>query len=238
LDSPKLINTVFPSNRKKPKLNMQLLKTTLAFTAVVGACNAFVSQYTPLRPSTTRIASSHASEYETSKYYFMEEKQPEQQAKPQAPAQKTIPKKKAKAASHGNAGPFSPAVLLVKEVWGDDTSFNKFRAKVISMHSDVISSFVKTYETPAGEAALKTLFQLVDKDHSGTIEEVELTRAFSVLGFDWLKEKQLKGIFKRADKDGNGAIDMEEWFSAAPSTLRTNLIKLAKKNGGELGFLS
>jgi Ca2+-binding EF-hand superfamily protein len=52
-----------------------------------------------------------------------------------------------------------------------------------------------------------------------------------------LKEKQVKGIFERADTDENGTIDLQEWMTEAPKTLRTNLTKLAKKNGGELGFL-
>jgi hypothetical protein len=211
---------------------MQLLKTTLAFAAIACSCDAFVT-HAPFRHS-TGIASSHASDYETAKFYFMEEKQ--QQLKDPAPAPKApVNKKKA---AHGKTGVFSPAVLLVKDAYGDDAAFNKFRAKVISMHSDVISSFVETSDSATGKAALRTLFQFADRDQSGTIEEEELAHAFSVLGFDWLKEKQLKGIFKRADKDGNGAIDMEEWFSEAPKTLRTNLIKLAKKNGGEMGFLA
>jgi len=211
---------------------MQLLKTTLTVAALACSCNAFVSN-APSRPL-TQIASSQASHYDMAKYYFMEEKQT--QITPPAPVKQTPPKK-AKAA-HGKTGLFSPAVLLVKEAWGDDAAFNKFRAKVISMHSDVIASFVETSDSTVGKAALKTLFDLADRDRNGTIEEEELAHALNVLGFDWLKEKQLKGIFKRADKDGNGAIDMDEWFNEAPSTLRTNLIKLAKKNGGELGFLA
>jgi hypothetical protein len=215
---------------------MQLLKTTLAFAAIACTCNAFVT-HTPFRHS-TGIASSQTSSADcgdTAKFHFMEEKQ-QQQLKASAPAPKApVNKKKA---AHGKTGVFSPAVLLVKDAYGDDAAFNKFRAKVISMHSDVISSFVETSSSAAGKAALRTLFQFADRDQSGTIEEEELAHAFSVLGFDWLKEKQLKGIFKRADKDGNGAIDMEEWFSEAPKTLRTNLTKLAKKNGGDMGFLA
>jgi hypothetical protein len=212
---------------------MQLLKTTLAFAAVTCSCSAFVSNASS-RP-TSHIANTPAGDYGMAKYYFMEEKQ--QEVEPPAPASKKAPPKKAKAA-HGKDGLFSPAVLLVKEAWGDDAAFNKFRAKAISVHSNVISSFVETSDSSVGKAALETLFKIADRDQNGTIEEEELAHALSVLGFDWLKEKQLTGIFKRADKDGNGAIDMEEWFKEAPSTLRTNLIKLAKKNGGELGFLA
>jgi hypothetical protein len=31
---------------------------------------------------------------------------------------------------------------------------------------------------------------------------------------------------------------MEEWMREAPKTLRTNLVKLAKQNGGDLGLLA
>ena len=85
---------------------------------------------------------------------------------------------------------------------------------------------------------MKSLFSMADKDKNGTIEESELALAFQFLGFDWLKEKQVRSILQRADKDQNGVLDMEEWLSEAPKTLRTNLIKLAKKNGGELGLLA
>jgi len=151
-----------------------------------------------------------------------------------APKKKVAPKKKGGAVH--KQGIFSPAVLAAKAVLGDE-QLNKIRAKAISMHSDVIASFVDTYELPTGQAALKALFSVADKDGNGTINENELSTAFETLGFSWLKEKQVKGIFKRADTDESGAIDLQEFMSEAPKTLRTNLIKLAKNNGGELGFL-
>ena len=42
---------------------------------------------------------------------------------------------------------------------------------------------------------------------------------------------------KRADLDKNGDIDWDEYVRAAPKTIRTNLVKLAKKNGTEMGLL-
>ena len=72
---------------------------------------------------------------------------------------------------------------------------------------------------------------------NGVICQHELSTALQTLGFDWLKDKQVSGILKRADLDDNGAVDVEEFMREAPKTLRTNLIKLAKKNGGELGLL-
>ena len=42
---------------------------------------------------------------------------------------------------------------------------------------------------------------------------------------------------KRADLNKNGVLEYDEFVVAAPKTLRTNLVKLAKKNGGEMGLL-
>ena len=44
--------------------------------------------------------------------------------------------------------------------------------------------------------------------------------------------------FEGADLDANGYLDYQEWRKEAPKTLRTNLIKLAKRNGGEMGLLA
>jgi EF-hand domain pair len=134
-------------------------------------------------------------------------------------------------------GMFSPAVRAAKVLLGEE-QLNKVRAKAISKHSEVISGFVDTYETAFGNTVLKQLFKLADKDKNGSISKDELEVALTSLGFDWLKEKQIQGIFARADADGNGTISLDEWIAEAPKTLRTNLVKLAKKNGGELGFLS
>jgi Ca2+-binding EF-hand superfamily protein len=151
------------------------------------------------------------------------------------PQQKSANKKKS-SKSH-QEGIFSSVVLVAKDVLGDET-LNKIRAKVISKHSDVIGSFVDTADTKLGKAVLQALFEAADKNGNGFIEQDELAAALGSLGFDWLKEKQLQGIFARSDADSNGSIDLNEWMKEAPKTLRTNLIKLAKKNGGELGFLS
>ena len=57
------------------------------------------------------------------------------------------------------------------------------------------------------------------------------------LGFRFLGDKQIQGIFERAGGAERGFITLEEWIVEAPKTLKTNLVKLAKTNGGELGFL-
>ena len=134
-------------------------------------------------------------------------------------------------------GILSPVVLAAKKALGEE-KLNKLRAQVISLHSDTIKGFVDTVgSTQAGKAALKALFNVADENHNGKIEEEELAHALQAVGFEWLQEKQIHGIFDRADADHNGAIDVEEWLQEAPRTLRTNLVKLAKKNGGELGLL-
>jgi aspartate 1-decarboxylase len=148
---------------------------------------------------------------------------------------KAVPKPKG-AATH-KAGVFSPVVLTAKQVIGDER-LNKIRAKVISMHSEVIGSFVDTYDSPIGKSVLKSLFEVADLNHNGNIDEAELSAAMETLGFSWLQAKQIAGIFKRADLDENGSIDFDEFMKEAPKTLRTNLIKLAKKNGDEMGLLS
>jgi len=157
---------------------------------------------------------------------------------PPVEQKKTVPNKKAKKApeGHGKNGPFAPVVLLAKNVLGDE-KLNTIRGKAIGLHSKVIGNFVDTYDSALGEIALRTLFDIADSNKNGSIEKEELAKALRGLGFD-LKDAQIQGIFDRADKDGNGLIDFEEWRKEAPGTLRTNLIKLAKRNGGDLGFLA
>merc|ERR1711981_483290 len=145
--------------------------------------------------------------------------------------------KKGKGGKEDPQGLFAPAVLLTKEIIGEP-KLNKLRGKIIAMHSDVIGKFTETAQTQFGNQVLKVLFTLADKDGNGTIDEQELTVALNALGFDFLKEKQIAGIFKKADGDNSGALDFEEWEKATPKALKTALIKLAKKNGHELGFLA
>jgi hypothetical protein len=156
------------------------------------------------------------------------------------PKKEVVEKKaapKAKGGAAHKSGVFSPVVLTAKQVIGDER-LNKIRAKVISLHSEVIGSFVETYDSPIGRSVLKSLFEVADLNHNGTIDEAELSAAMETLGFSWLQAKQIEGIFKRADLDDNGSIDFDEFMKEAPKTLRTNLIKLAKKNGDEMGLLS
>jgi hypothetical protein len=153
---------------------------------------------------------------------------------PVAPKKKPAPKKKANAAH--KEGVFSPIVVIAGTLLGPE-QLNKVRAKVISLHSDLIKSFVGTSDSAFGQTVLQQLFKYVDADNSGFIDKEELSVALSLLGFKWLKEKQVNGIFDRADKNGDGIISMEEFMDEAPRTLKTNLVKLAKNNGGDMGLL-
>ena len=148
---------------------------------------------------------------------------------------KKAPKKPA--GGHKKGGLFSPIVRLAKKILGEER-LNKVRGKAIGMHSNVIRDFVDTSDTEFGQKTLETLFSLADEDKNGRIDAMECQHALKRLGFKHLNEKQINGIFERADKDGNGTLDLEEFKAEAPKTLKTNLIKLAKSNGGELGFLA
>jgi hypothetical protein len=149
------------------------------------------------------------------------------------PKAKVAPKKKNPAHKEGI---FSPLVIAAGTILGPE-QLNKIRAKVISLHSDIIKSFVDTADSSFGKAVLVQLFNAVDTDNSGYIDKDELGVALGLLGFRWLKEKQIDGIFSRADVNGDGMISLEEFMDEAPKTLKTNLVKLAKNNGGDMGLL-
>ena len=77
-----------------------------------------------------------------------------------------------------------------------------------------------------------------DKDGNGTLDKAEVKEALQAMGFTFIQDKQVDVIFKRADMDGNEVIDFEEFVKETPKTLRTSLVKLAKQNGHDLGFLA
>merc|ERR1711865_820972 len=155
----------------------------------------------------------------------------------QATTKPAIKKKNPLEDMSNDEGIFAPAVLLTKDVLGVK-ELNALRARIIKEHTEVIGKFTNTADTAFGDTVLKLLFELADKDGNGTIDEEELQRAFTALGCGFIPEQQINGMFKRADKDGNCGLDYEEWCQAAPKTLKTALVKLAKKNGHELGFLA
>mmetsp|Transcript_12885 Transcript_12885/g.23844 ORF Transcript_12885/g.23844 Transcript_12885/m.23844 type:complete len:143 (-) Transcript_12885:347-775(-) len=140
-------------------------------------------------------------------------------------------------AKNANVGIFSPLVEGAKAALGA-AELNKLRGKVIAEHSSVIASFVDTSESKFGQIALKKLFEAADKDGNGVLDVQEVRAALTALGFEWLQDESKVGqLISRADVDENEVIDFEEFCTTAPKTLRTNLIKLAKQNGNDLGFL-
>lgn len=150
-----------------------------------------------------------------------------------AAAKKVAPKKKG---NPHKSGVFSPIVVAAGAVLGEET-LNKVRGKVIAIHSDLIKDFVNTADSDFGKGVLKQLFNFVDTDNSGYLDKEEVAVALNLLGFKWLKEKHVAKIFERADANGDDEISLEEFMEEAPKTLRTNLVKLAKTNGGDMGLL-
>lgn len=144
--------------------------------------------------------------------------------------------RKRKGGKQHTEGLLSPIVYIAKGVLGQD-ELKKVRAKVISIHSDIIKSFVGTSDSDFGKAVLRQLFNIVDADSSGYLDKSEINTALSMLGFKWLGDKEVNRIFGRADANGDQEISLEEFMNEAPKTLKTNLIKLAKVNGNDLGLL-
>jgi len=175
----------------------------------------------------------------TAPYFLSEVEVPvvEEKVVKKAPVAKKAPAKKKKGANPAHKeGIFSPIVVLAKQVLGEQR-LNQVRGKFISTHSDVIKGFVATSDSPFGQKALTELFKIADKDGDVKLTKEEVAIALRSLGFSWLQEKQINGIIARADLDQNGLIDYEEFAEEAPRTLKTNLVKLAKKNGGDMGWL-
>lgn len=134
-------------------------------------------------------------------------------------------------------GIFAPLVKSAKNIAGDK-QINKLRGEVIAQHTKVISAFVDTNESPFGQIVLRQMFEAADKDGNGTLDKEEVREALHALGFTFVGEKQIDQIFSRGDMNSDEVIDFEEFVKETPKTLRTSLVKLAKKNGHDLGFLA
>jgi hypothetical protein len=210
------------THKTRKTYTMTRYTASLLLAAMIASTNAF----TPITPRSQNVRKVP---------YFINVVEDSSIAEEPSEAVKPKPTPKAKGPVH-KEGPLSPVVVLAKKVLGD-TELNKLRGKVIGLHSDVIKSFVDTASSPFGEQVLTTMFELADLNKNGKIDVEELSASLRALGFD-LKDNQIQGIFDRADLDANGDIDIEEFRKEAPKTLRTNLVKLAKRNGGDLGFLS
>jgi len=133
-------------------------------------------------------------------------------------------------------GVFSPLVYGARAALGDQ-ELTRLRGEVIKAHSAVIAAFVETHASDFGQIALERLFLAADADGNGTLDKHEVRRALESLGFNWMSDAKVEGLVSKADVDGNEVIDFEEFATAAPKVLRQNLVKLAKQNGHDLGFL-
>lgn len=210
-------------------LNKTTMKITTASAFILLASTEAFTTAPRVPTRTGVVANAHAA----APFFvdLVEQEEPKPVAKKQ-PAKKSAPKK---GGAH-KEGIFSPAVNAAKVVLGEE-KLNSVRGKAINLHSTAIKNFVATAESAFGENVLRSLFNVADKNHNGMIEEDELREALQKLGFSWLKDKQVHGIFTRAGGDEKGYLTLEDWLKEAPKTLSTNLVKLAKTNGGELGFL-
>lgn len=146
-------------------------------------------------------------------------------------------KAKAKPKRKVAQGIFAPAVRGAKTVMGEK-ELNQLRAQVIAQHTKVISAFVDTSDSPFGQIVLKQMFEAADKDNNGTLDREEIRDALQALGFTFVEDKLLDKIMTRADENGDQVIDFEEFVTETPKTLRMSLVKLAKRNGHDLGFLA
>ena len=90
-----------------------------------------------------------------------EAKAPAPAKEPKAPAPAKEPKNKVT-----QQGIFSPLVLGAKRVMGTQ-ELNELRGAVIAKHSNVISAFVDTSESPFGQLVLRRMFEYADKDGNG-----------------------------------------------------------------------
>jgi hypothetical protein len=135
-------------------------------------------------------------------------------------------------------GIFTPVVQGAKVIVGEQ-QLKEIRAKVIKMHGELMGNFIDTADSPSGDFALEQLFKAADTDGSGKLDKAELKVALQKLGFSWMEDdKNVDKVAKKGDKDKDGLIDLDEFKKLAPTVLRQNLMKLAKENGAELGFLS
>lgn len=218
---------------------MSSLRTILLLTALASSCDAFATSAT-MRTATVTTKLPSTMQPSPDDFYFADDKSVLTPVESVASKKKNAPPlalQKKKPAVHSTDGPLAPLVLWLKDLLGDN-QLNQLRAKSISLHSDVIKSFVDTSDSQLGQSVIAQLFQIADADRNGVIDKDELRDALHTLGFEWLQDKQINGILQRSDTNENGTIELEEFKMAVPKTLKTNLVKLAKQNGGALGLLA
>eukprot|EP00929_Paragymnodinium_shiwhaense_P059131 TRINITY_DN29600_c0_g1_i1.p1 TRINITY_DN29600_c0_g1~~TRINITY_DN29600_c0_g1_i1.p1 ORF type:complete len:183 (-),score=65.12 TRINITY_DN29600_c0_g1_i1:434-982(-) len=134
-------------------------------------------------------------------------------------------------------GIFTNTVVGFKVLLGQENLVS-IRNYLIKLHGDAQAKLIETHETEFGQATMEWLFKQADTDNNGIIDKAELTDALQRLGFNWMDETRVDKLFKKADKNENEEIELDEFKATSPKFLQQNLLKLAKKNGSDLGFMS
>ena len=81
------------------------------------------------------------------------------------------------------------------------------------------------------------MFEAADSNDDGSLDVEEIKAACEALGFDWIDDEKSRKLIINNDQNLDEVINFEEFVISAPKMLRVNLVKLAKKNGNDLGFL-
>lgn len=83
-----------------------------------------------------------------------------------------------------------------------------------------IKRFVDTIHSPIGKMVLRRLFAPTDVNRDGAVDAHELQSALDHLNIHGI---DAKSIVQQADRNGSGGLDLDEWLSEAPRTLRALL---------------
>ena len=123
---------------------------SLVTFALIGCSNAFVPFSPHSKPSMALYSSLMDEE-------VVSEGNSDPKVEIEKPAVAAKPLKKKPVGGHNQDGLLAPFVILMKKVLGDD-ELNKLRGKVISLHSEVIGTFVDTHDSAVGEINSRTIW--------------------------------------------------------------------------------
>lgn len=63
------------------------------------------------------------------------------------------------------------------------------------------------------ETVIRQVFDVLDKDHSGSLEFTELSHLMQLLGLGSFEDSQVSALMRRLDSDGNGTVSFDELFT-------------------------